>query len=122
MATMDEMIGLYVQLRDKKSEIQAQHKAELEPIDIGLSKLESRMQDALAEAGVTQMAGAHGTAFTKINTSVSVEDWDAVLAYVAENDATDILERRVSKTAVLERGDVPGLRTSQVKTLNVRRK
>lgn len=122
MTSMDEMIGLYVQLRDKKAEVQARHKAEVEPYDMGLTKLEAKMQEALAAAGVTQMAGEHGTVFTKVNTSVTVEDWDAVLKYVADNDATDILERRVSKTAALERGDVPGLRTSQVRVINVRRK
>lgn len=122
MPSMDTMIGLYVQLRDKKKQVQEQHKADLEPIDAGLMKLEARMQEALEEAGVKQMAGEHGTVFVKVNTSYSVEDWDAVWNYVRDNNAVDVLERRVSKTAVQERGDVPGLRSSQVRTLNVRRK
>jgi len=120
--SVDQLIQLYVQLRDKKKEVVDRHKAELEPYDMGLAKLEALMQQKLDESGVEKMGGEHGTVFTKVNSSVTVDDWDSVLDYVRDNEAYDVLEKRVSKQAALERGDVPGLRFSQVKTVNVRRK
>ncbi len=119
---MNKLIDYYIQLRDRKKEIQTQHKAELEPVEAGLMKLEAIMQEHLSKLGVDKVGGDTGTVFTKTNVSIAVEDWDAVVGYVQEHDAYDLLEKRVSKTAAQERGDVPGLRTTQVKTVQVRRK
>jgi len=120
--TADKLIETYVRLRDKKAELVAKHKAELEPFDAGMMKLEARLIELLDTAGADKVSGPHGTAFTKVNTSVSVSDWDAVVGYVREHEAFDLLERRVAKSAAMERGDVPGLSVSQVRVVQVRRK
>jgi len=122
MIDTNTIISYYIQLRDKKKETQDRHKEELEPINVGLMKLEGIMQDRLNEMGIDKMAGDSGTVFTKTNSSVTVDDWEAVVEYIKDNEAYDVLDRRVNKTAALERGDVPGLRTSQFKTVQVRRK
>lgn len=119
---MNKLIDFYIQLRDRKKDIQTKHREELEAYDAGLMKLEAKMQEQLTQLGVDKLGGDAGTVFTKTNVSVSVEDWDEVIEYVKCNDAYDLLEKRVSKTAAQERGDVPGLRTTQVKTIQVRRK
>jgi len=122
MTDTNTLISYYIQLRDRKKEMQMRHKEELEPIEGGLMKLEGMMQERLNDMGVEKMGGDTGTVFTKVNTSITVEDWESVLGYIKSNDAFDILDRRVNKTAAQERGDVPGLRTSQIKTIQVRRK
>jgi len=122
MTDTNTLISYYIQLRDRKKEMQTRHKEELEPIEGGLMKLEGMMQERLNDMGVEKMGGDTGTVFTKVNTSITVEDWESVLGYIKNNDAFDILDRRVNKTAAQERGDVPGLRTSQIKTIQVRRK
>lgn len=116
------LIQTYVRLRDKKKEVQDRHKAELEPYDAGLMKIEARLHELMTETGVSKVGSDAGTAFLKINTSVSVADWDEVIQYVKINDAYDLLEKRVSKTAAQERGDVPGLAINQVQVIQVRRK
>lgn len=118
----NKLIETYVKLRDKKKAVQDQHKAEIEPLDEGLMKIEAKLMQLMSDSGVEKLGGAAGTAFTKVNTSVTVGDWDQVVGYVREHDAYDILERRVSKTAAMERGDVPGLTLNQVKVVQVRRK
>lgn len=118
----DRLIETYVRLRDKKAELAAKHKAELEPVEAGMMKLESMLLALLDETGADKVSGPHGTAFTKVNTSVTVADWDAVVGYVQEHGAYDLLERRVAKTAAMERGDVPGLNVSQIKVVQIRRK
>jgi len=118
----NKLIETYVKLRDKKKEVQDRHKAELEPFDEGLMKIEAKLLQVMTDSGVEKIGGGAGTAFTKVNTSVTVGDWEKIVDYVKENEAYDILERRVAKTAVLERGDVPGLNVNQVKVVQVRRK
>ena len=46
------------------------------------------------------METKHGTAFLTTTDFATVADWDAMLTFVRENDAYDMLEKRVSKTAV----------------------
>lgn len=118
---MDKYIELYIALREKKAEVRQRHKEELEPIEAGLMKLESLMAQALESAGISKAGSKAGTAFFKENTSVSVDDWSAVVQYVQDNDAFDILERRVAKSAVLERGDVPGILKVTSKVVQVRK-
>lgn len=118
----NKLIETYIALRDKKKQVVEAHQKELEPYDMGLMKLEAKLMGALETAGVEKLGGAAGTAFTKINTSVIVADWEQVVEYVRENDAYDVLERRVAKTAALERGDVPGLAISRTKVVQIRRK
>jgi hypothetical protein len=118
----NKLIETYVLLRDKKKALQDKHKEELEPFDEGLMKIEAKLMDLMESSGVEKLGGAAGTAFTKVNTSVTVSDWEQVLDYVRENDAYDLLERRVAKTAAMERGDVRGLSVNQTKVVQVRRK
>lgn len=118
----NKLIETYVRLRDKKREVQERHKAELEPFDEGLMKIEAKLLDVMNSSKVEKLGGAAGTAFTKINTSVTVADWEQVVDYVRKNEAYDLLEKRVAKSAALERGDVPGLAVNQVKVVQVRRK
>ena len=59
--------------------------------------------------------------------SASVADWDAVLDHIRENDAWEMLERRVNKTAVEQFKAVnddlpPGVNWSETQVVNFRRK
>lgn len=119
---MDKLIGLYVALRDRKKEIQDRHKVELEPIEAGLMTLEAKLTAALDAAGVQKASGEHGTVFFSVTQKVAPEDWGTIMDYVVANKAYDVFERRLAKSAVLERGDVPGVHVTQYRNLNVRRK
>lgn len=118
----NKLIDTYVKLRDKKKSMQDDFKAQLEPVEEGLMKVESKLMQMMQDVGVDKLAGAAGTAFVKVNVSMTVADWDEVIGYVKENDAYDLLEKRVSKTAAQERGDVPGLAISQTRVVQIRRK
>ena len=65
-----------------------------------MAKLEAWIKTKADAEGVTSFKTAHGTAFVTTNDYANVADWDAVLAFVKENEAYDMLEKRVSKNAV----------------------
>ena len=50
--------------------------------------------------GETQKKPPSGTAFITTTDFANVADWDAVLAFIQENEAWDMLEKRISKNAV----------------------
>ena len=124
--TADAMIENYVKLRDRKKEMEARHKAELEPFNKLLSDLEGWMLEHLNSAGLQSMNSPHGTAYKAVRTSTKVTDWPATLAFIQAKQAWDLLEARVSKLAaqaIIEETNrpIPGVDTQSEIVVNVRR-
>ena len=97
---LDEVIRLYVQLRDQKSDLEKALKEQLDPIKKDMEKLESYLLRELTSLGVSSFKTEGSTAFITTKEWATVKDWEATLRFIRENAAYDLLERRVSKIAV----------------------
>jgi len=97
---LDLIVERYVQLRDKKAQMKAAYEASVADITTGMNRLETAILATLNEQGAESFRTAHGTAYKSTSTSATVADWDSLLGFVRENDRWDMLEKRVSKTAV----------------------
>lgn len=119
----DKVIAHYVELRDKKQDMEKRHKQELEPIKQDMELIEAALQKDLQDQGLTQFKGAHGTAFIKTLTNTKVVDWEgAALPWLVEHERWDLLERRINKTNMLEtETEVPGVESQQVQKLQINR-
>ncbi len=100
MATVEEVIGAYMKLRLKKEAIEAAAKAEAKVYKEKMTKLEAWLKVKADEDGVTSFKTDSGTAFLTTTDFATVADWDSVLNFIRDNDAYDMLEKRVSKMAV----------------------
>lgn len=98
--TVDQVIEGYMKLRLKKEALEAKVKDELSTISQQMVKLETWLQQQAEAQGVTSFKTPHGTAFLQTVDFANVADWDATLNFIRTNDAYDMLERRVSKSAV----------------------
>lgn len=98
--TVDEVIAAYVKLRTKKDAIEAETKDRIKGIKEKLEQLEAWLKEKADEQGVTSFKTKHGTAFLTTTDYANVGDWDAVLEFIRENEAFDMLEKRISKIAV----------------------
>ena len=113
-------------LRRKKEALENQVKEDLAEIKAKMTKLESWLMQKADEDGVTSFKTAAGTAFVTTTDFANVADWDAVLTFIKNNEAFDMLEKRVSKTAVRahmdETGEVPpGITYGSKVGINVRK-
>lgn len=97
---VDDVIATYMKLRSQKEAIEAQMKEQTAAIKAKMEKLESWIKEQADVQGVTSFKTKHGTAFLTTTDYANVADWDAMLAFVRENEAYDLFEKRVSKTAV----------------------
>ncbi len=97
---VDDVISTYMKLRSQKEAIEAQMKEQTTAIKAKMEKLESWIKEQADVQGVTSFKTKHGTAFLTTTDYANVADWDAMLAFVRENEAYDLFEKRVSKTAV----------------------
>lgn len=97
---IDAVVAAYIKLRRGKEEIKARHKEELAPINDQMQKLENWLHRELLAQGVDSFKTKMGTAFVQKNTSVTVAEWDVTLPFIQEHELWDMLEARVSKSAV----------------------
>jgi hypothetical protein len=98
--TVDDVISAYMKLRKQKESIEAETKDRVKEVKAKMEKLEAWIKQKADADGVTQFKTLHGTAYLTTTDYANVADWDAVLGFIRENDAYDMLERRVSKVAV----------------------
>ena len=98
--TVDGVVGAYIALRDQKEVLEADTREKVVGIKEKMLKLEAWIQAKSDETGVKSFKTDHGTAFLTTSDYASVANWDAVLAFVKENEAWDMLTRGVNKRSV----------------------
>jgi hypothetical protein len=106
--TIDNVVKTHLALRQRKREVEARLKAEVTEISSRMDKLEAWIRQQAEAQGVSSFKTPSGTAFLSTVDAATVADWDATLAFIRENEAFDMLERRVSKTAVRAYIDATG--------------
>lgn len=124
--TLDVIVAKYVALRDKAAEIKKRHTEELSRFNVAMGMLEGWMLDKLNAAGIESARTDSGTAYKSTRTSAKVVNWTETLAFIREQEAWDLLEARVSKTAAEAIIDetkqpIPGVSVTRETTINVRR-
>lgn len=130
VAELDDvsLLKIFIGLRDRR----AQRKAAYDADDAGdkekQNKIEVEFLRRFQDRGIDNVSARDvGTAYKSTRSSATVADWERVLEYVRENDAWEILERRVNKTACeqfkAEEGDLPpGVNWAETQVVNFRRK
>lgn len=98
--TIDKAIGAVVKLRDQKKRLEAEAKEKVRPINETIDKLEAFLKTKADELGVSSFKTEEGTAFLSTTDYANVGNWDAVLDWIKANEAYDLLEKRVNKSAV----------------------
>ena len=123
---VDDVIGAYRTLREKKEEIVARHKEELAPINDQMLKCLAWIQQQLQSQGLTNFKGQSGIAFLQTDTSVTVQDREAFFSWVKDNDLFQMLDARASKSVVMDyinqfKEIPPGLGVNSEQTVHIRK-
>jgi hypothetical protein len=95
-----DVIRTYMKLRDQKAAIEGEVKEQIAELKAKMEKLEAYLKTQMDAQGLTSFKSDYGTAFLTTTDYANVADWDSVLDYIRDNDAYDMLEKRVSKIAV----------------------
>jgi hypothetical protein len=124
---LDKLINQYVQLRDRKRTLEAQHKAQLAPYNKVMSEVEGMMLDYMQKAGVDSVSTPGGTAYQSTKRSASIKDGAAFRKFVVETGAYNLVDWRANANAVFdylgahEGNPPPGVNPSSRVTVNFRR-
>ena|SRR3990167_856006 len=83
--------------------IEGRHKNELAPLNEELGLCEKFIHESMAAAGEQQVKiEGVGMAYFTTQDSVKVGDWDAILGYITENKAYELLNHAVNKSSIKE--------------------
>ena len=123
---MEELVEKFIALRDQKSKMSTEYKAQVAQIDSVLDQIEGQLLRDFNTHGMESVRTKSGTAYKSTRNSATVADWDYVLDFIQTNELWNMLERRVSKAAVEqykdEHGNLPpGINWREEITINVRR-
>lgn len=122
------LLKMFIALRDRRAERKAAYQADDEGDRTKQDKIEIEFLRRFGERGIDNVsARGVGTAYRSTRSSATVADWDAFLDHVRDNDAWELLERRVNKTAVEQfkaaQEDLPpGVNWNEAQVVNFRRK
>jgi hypothetical protein len=126
--TTDMVVEAYVKTREQLSVLKKQYEEEEARLKAIQEKRENWLAAQMDNEGETSKKTPHGTCFFTRKESVTVADWDVLLTYAIENEAYELFERRVSKTAALEimgadrdQQPPPGTNYVAFRTVNVRK-
>lgn len=110
---------LYYELRQRRLE----GAKALQELEAEERALKQHLIDNLPKAEASGVAGKTARVALVAKQVPQAEDWEALYAYVKRTGSFDLLQRRLSESAVQERWeagkDVPGVRAFSVLTLSV---
>ena len=116
-----DLIARYRNLNEEVDRLETLHKEALEPLKADMEKLLGALTIKLDRDKRTSSRTEAGTAFFKVLETVKVVDRETFFGWVLENKAVDVLTSAVSKEAVRERGEVPGVEITPFRRLHVRK-
>lgn len=117
----------YIDLRDKRAVLKKHYEDEDSILKEEMEHLEGKMLQFLQENNTESVRTSTGTLYRQEDMTVIGNDWDAIYRWAADNDAFEILEKRIKKTFVKdymeahEGGVPPGISILREYVARVRR-
>ncbi len=124
---IDSIIKKYVELRDAIDAVNNEAKKKVATLTEAQDVLSSVLMKLAKEQGVSSFKTDSGTAFVQTKTYAGIANWNQTIEYIKANDAYNLLNKAVNKTAVKEYIDKheippPGVNWTVEQEIQVRRK
>jgi multidrug efflux pump subunit AcrB len=94
---MDKLAKVYLRIRGAKAELTTQYEAELAELDKQEDEIENAMKTQMMALGTKSMKTDAGTVMLGTKTRYTTQDWGSFKDFVIQNDAVDLLERRIAQ-------------------------
>ncbi len=91
----EELVEAYLNLRTQRERLEQKYEAEDVLLKEDMMKLETAMLEVCNSINADSIKTSHGTVMRKINERFFCRDWDGFYKYVLDNEAVQLLERRI---------------------------
>jgi hypothetical protein len=92
--TLDKLVRIYMKMRASIQELDAQ----IEAIKEQQQEVKNEIKDRMRAMGTKSMKTDSGTVSLVEKTRYYTQDWDSFKQFVIEQDALELLEKRISQT------------------------
>jgi len=96
---VNKVVKVFLKIREAKSRLTREYDAAIAKLDEQQALLNNALLDECKTLNVESIRTEAGTAFRTIKKRYWVNDWAAVEMFVYENQALDLLERRIAQNA-----------------------
>jgi hypothetical protein len=94
---MDKLAKVYLRIRGAKAELTTKYEEELAALDAQEDEIENAMKTQMMALGTKSMKTDAGTVMLGTKTRYTTQDWGSFKDFIIQNDAVDLLERRIAQ-------------------------
>lgn len=94
MNNLDELVKIYLTIREARAKLEEQDKQLKEEMEVISTAMLAICNEANADSVKTQC----GTVIRQTKDRFYCSDWDSLKQFILENNAVDLLERRIHQT------------------------
>jgi hypothetical protein len=124
----EELVSAYLALRNSRAELKESYEEADAKLKADMDQIEQAMLEICNEVGADSIKTTHGTLIRKVNERFYCTDWDNFKNYVLENEAVELLERRIHQgnfkehmTQIEGQGLPPGVNVMREYGITVRK-
>ena len=92
---LDELVKVYLTIRNERDRIEAERKAQIKELDDELAILEQTFMATCNESNAKSIRTSHGTVIRKLYERYTVNDGDSFRKFILSNGAVDLFEARI---------------------------
>lgn len=125
--TADKLVKVYLKIRDRKAELKREFEEAEAALNQQLDVISAQLLELCKTTGADSLRTEHGTVIKGKQTRYWTGDWSAMHKFILEQNAPELLERRIAQGAMadwLENNPdklPPGLNTDSKFVITVRR-
>jgi hypothetical protein len=94
----DELVEAYLAIRAQREKLLREYEIADAALKDDMSKLEAVMLDMCNAVNADSIKTKHGTVMRKMNERFFCQDWDNFYKFVLDNEAVQLLERRIHQS------------------------
>lgn len=95
MGDTDELVEAYLSIRSERDRLQREYEIADTKLKEDMAKLEAVMLEMCNAVNADSIKTKHGTVMRKLNERFFCQDWDNFYKFVLDNEAVQLLERRI---------------------------
>jgi enamine deaminase RidA (YjgF/YER057c/UK114 family) len=101
-ATAEKLVKAYIKMRDYRSQLKAQYEEQDNEVKEQMELVEAELLTLCKNTGADSLRTKFGTVSRTVQTRYWTGDWEAMHKFVMENNAPDLLERRIAQRSMQE--------------------
>lgn len=91
----EQLVEAYVRIRDERTRLLREFESKDAELKGDLEQLKAVLLSVCNEVNANSIKTSQGTVMRKLNERFYCNDWDSFRKFVMENDAVELLERRI---------------------------